>query len=110
MAMTKYEAMAAVDAILARFTDAKEKIFILKGAAESHGLKSEGGGGKSKEVTKAVLAERARQKRMIRGQSSLGTAVEVDPIEIDAMHDVAMGIHDDEDDEDEETGGGIFAS
>ena len=85
--MTTFKAMEAIAEILDGFESKSEKKQILKALAEKYGFTGDS------DAAAAVAAERARSSRMIRGTSSLGTAVDVDPEEIDKLHDAAMDGH-----------------
>lgn len=114
--MNKFEAAAAIARILEAFPSADDKVFVLRTAADSHGLKAKGSGGNTSvalEVAKVLAADRARDRKRVTGTSSLGTAVVVDFEEIDDAHDKALGrgryaVEDDEDVAEAAAGNGIF--
>lgn len=85
--MTTFKAMETIAEILDGFETKSEKKQILKALAEKYGFTGDS------DASAAVAAERARSRRTIRGTSSLGTSVDVDPQEIDLLHDKAMDGH-----------------
>jgi hypothetical protein len=94
-----FKAMEQITDILDSFEKSERKQ-ILRAVAEKYGLAGDG------DASAALAAERARSRRMIRGTSSLGTAVDIDPVEIDELHDRAnsAGIED----TGVSRGGGVF--